>query len=307
MSYGRKLTPEEQVEHMKGQGITFEHYSEEKAIRYLKENNNYFKLRAYRKNYNKDGNGKYIGLDFAYLRDIAIIDMRIRYELLEMCLDIEHMARVNLIKKVVESSDEDGYSVIADYQRERPDKYQQVLQRASNSIYCSDLQTKYDSKMPVWAFVEMLQFSNMCDFYKFVGKRLKDKEMLKEYYMFQEIRQLRNACAHSNCVLNDLGASHNPKHKADLAMTKALSEVVTRDVSRRKLSNDRIRQITTLLYLYSRYIKSSGLKRYHFGQLHEVFFRRFEEKAGYYDSCDKISSTFAFFQKVIDNWLTPAV
>ena len=41
MSHGEKLTIQGQIEHMKSQGIEFKVYSEEKALKYLQENNNY--------------------------------------------------------------------------------------------------------------------------------------------------------------------------------------------------------------------------------------------------------------------------
>ena len=63
---------------MKLKGIRFTIDSEEKALSYLTQNNNYFKLRAYRKNYVKNRAGQYVGLEFAYLKDLAIIDMRMR-------------------------------------------------------------------------------------------------------------------------------------------------------------------------------------------------------------------------------------
>ncbi|MDO5327127.1 MAG: Abi family protein [Clostridia bacterium] len=304
MSYGVKLSIQGQIEHMKSQGIAFSVFPEERAIQYLEENNNYFKLRAYRKNYEKNGEGKYIGLDFAYLRDMAIIDMRLRYELLEMCLDIEHKARVELIKAVVDTPDEDGYSVVSDYKQQNEDQYNRIIDRASKSIYCADLQNKYKDKMPIWAMVEMMQFSDLCGFYRFVADRLGSKEMLNHYYMFQEIRQLRNACAHSNCVLMDLKSCHPANHSPDKGMTKELSKIteISGDIRKRKLSNDRIRQITTLLYLYRFYIDSSGLKKYHSKQLHEVFFRRFDEHSDYYKNCEPILTSFNFFKKVVDKW-----
>ncbi|MBQ9952506.1 MAG: Abi family protein [Clostridia bacterium] len=304
MSHRDKLTIAGQIEHMKERGIAFDIINEERATRYLEENNNYFKLRAYRKNYDKNGENKYVGLDFAYLRDIAIIDMRLRYVLLKMCLDIEHSARVKLIRAIVDRPDEDGYRVVSEFKAENEALYAETLERASKSIYCEELQKKYSQDMPVWVLVEMMQFATLCSFYRFVANRLGDKKMIQDYYMFQEIRQLRNACAHSNCILNDLRSVRPAKHRPDQRMLNELSRIstVSRDVRQRKMSNDRIRQITTLLYCYKGYVESQGLRRYQSKELREVMFRRFNEHEEYYRTSEPILSTFVFFQKVVDNW-----
>lgn len=47
------LSAKEQINHLKSKGVKFNLCSEESAIQYLEKNNNYFKLRAYRKNYEK--------------------------------------------------------------------------------------------------------------------------------------------------------------------------------------------------------------------------------------------------------------
>lgn len=59
MSSDKFLTAKEQVRHSEGKGVQFNDFSKTKAIRYLEENNNYFKLRAFRKNYIR-GNTKSI-------------------------------------------------------------------------------------------------------------------------------------------------------------------------------------------------------------------------------------------------------
>ena len=59
--------------------------------------------------------GEYVGLDFGHLRDLAAIDHMLRYTLLPMTLDIEHFAKVKLMREVTERADEDGYSIVADY------------------------------------------------------------------------------------------------------------------------------------------------------------------------------------------------
>lgn len=59
--------------------ITFNNISKERALEYLKNNNNFFKLSSYRKNFPKrNGTDKYINLDFSHLADLAVIDTRLR-------------------------------------------------------------------------------------------------------------------------------------------------------------------------------------------------------------------------------------
>lgn len=89
------------IAHSKEKGITFEIISEDEAKDYLGRNNNYFKLSSYRKNYTKfpagPRKGQYRDLDFAYLIELARIDVEVRHILLKMCLDIEHFLKVSLI------------------------------------------------------------------------------------------------------------------------------------------------------------------------------------------------------------------
>lgn len=97
----------EMIPYLKTKNIKFELISEESAEKYLHDNNNYYSLTSYNNNFEKymiDGVfvNKYIDLDFAYLKDLAIIDHRVRLLLFKMIIDIEHYLKklvVTTIKK----------------------------------------------------------------------------------------------------------------------------------------------------------------------------------------------------------------
>lgn len=99
-----KLTVEEQIEHLKFKGVTFELCSEEEAAECLSDKTYYFKVAAYRALFDKrvggERDGEYVGLDFGHLRDLAAIDHMLRYTLLPMTLDVEHFAKVKLMRRV---------------------------------------------------------------------------------------------------------------------------------------------------------------------------------------------------------------
>lgn len=304
-----KLNIEQQIGRLSEKGIKFNLISKEEAIKYLTDNNNYFKLTAYRKTFpkhcNGENSGKYIDLDFAQLKDLAIIDMRLRYALLHLALDVEHYAKVRLIKAIADSPD-DGYDIVknfisslADSQREA---FEKEIERNRDNPYCGDIIHKYDGEYPVWAFVEVIPFGRFVAFYKHCANYLGDRKMADEYFLLLSAKELRNAAAHSNCILNDLspGTSHR---QTNHVVNSELSKIpgITKGIRRRKTSNSRIQQIITLLYAHKRFVTSVGVHEHQCEVLHGVAGRMFRN-ISYYDNNDTISTTFGFVKSVIDNW-----
>lgn len=279
----KKLTYTEQIIHLKQKGITFNHMTEADAVNYLRNNNNFFKLLSYRKNFNKDiTESRYLNLDFAYLVDLAILDMYLREIIVQMSLNIEHFAKVRLMKLITDSPDEDGYTIISDYANSLPDENRQYLiqelNKNSRSPYCKEAYLKYKDDLPVWVFLEMITFGSFISFYKFSIDRFASqlpRQMAHKYkdafYLMLTVKSIRNAAAHNNCILNDLKTkSSSVRKKANWEMTRALRSVGTSaGITDKKLSNERMQQIITCCWAHKQIVSSNGIDFRITRQLHE--------------------------------------
>ncbi|MBR3720874.1 MAG: Abi family protein [Clostridia bacterium] len=303
------LNAEELINHLEAKGVKFELISKEDAKKYLEENNNYFKLSSYRKNfpkYDKEENeGKYIDLDFKMLVDLSIIDMRLRKTMLSMVLDLEHYAKVRLLSKV-ENETKDGYTLVEEYIQELKDKKEYVfleneLNKNIESTYCGDLVEKYKDEYPIWAFIEVIPFGRFIRFYMFVANKFQDKDMIDEAYLLKNVRELRNACAHNNCILNDLRAETS-KYKTNYRIINEIAKIgISKDSRNKRMSNSRIQQIVTLLYLNKNIVTSKGVLNYQVKILQELK-SRIEHHSDYYSKNTLIEANFVFLNKIIDNW-----
>lgn len=179
------LDTPEMIEDLKRKGIKFGFMSEADAAEFLEQNTNYFKLRAYRKNFETASSGprkgQYLDLDFAALRDLSTLDMRLRYILIHMCLDIEHSIKVRIIRTVQRYDKTDAYEMvdayIGDMQTRRfsdpnADDYQRGLFNIKkDDVYRRDLAEKYKESCPVWVLSEIVHFGELLELYAFAQCR----------------------------------------------------------------------------------------------------------------------------------------
>ena len=179
------LDTSEMIDDLKRKGVKFEYMSEDKAYEFLEQSTNYFKLRAYRKNFDiatsGPRKGQYLGLDFAALRDLSTLDMRLRYVLIHMCLDIEHCIKIDMIRRVQNNNKNDAYDSVADYIKEYQmwkygDPNGDGFQRSffaiqSGDVYRKDLVEKYQENCPIWVIAEILHFGELLRLYAFIQCR----------------------------------------------------------------------------------------------------------------------------------------
>ena len=290
-------TSDELISHMKIKGIKFNIVKEEDAKIFLQNNNYYMKLASYRENYDKrKSNGEYINLDFAYLQELSTIDMHLRYLILQMCLDIEHALKTRLLKDIEDNPEEDGYDIIRRFIT-KYDRSCQNIQKHKSSEYCRELIEKYYPYFPAWVFVELISFGDMVKLYEYYSERYSGR--LKDGELLYSIRDLRNATAHSNCLINKLQKGTN---KPSVKIIKFVSNIDGIGASMRtnKLSNKFLYDFISLLYVYNEFINVSIVKEKRFKQIQEFINDRVIKNREYFEKNECIKTAYTFVKKVID-------
>ena len=319
-------TADELITHLKDKGVKFTITSEDDAKKHLAKHNNYFKLSSYRKNYTKKTNGpeagQYENLEFAYLVELARLDTEFRHIILQMSLDIEHFLKVALIKAVEDRmalvGDEDGYEIVkgflladelesmssrAEASSKRCSSFSRKISQNRNNPYCGGLIKSYSDEMPVWTFVELASFGDIKDLVSYYSEKT-GWQIPSDIKSLDRVRQLRNASAHGNCIINDLNASQTasgvssaPKYITDFVKNAGIGKASML----KKLSNPRINQLVHLFYVYDCVVTSDNTRKLRLSELNDLFDNRCTQNAYFFDSNQMLTSTYDFFKKIIGN------
>lgn len=318
------LTVDELVQYMKDKGIQFTITTEEDAKKHLCAHNNYFKLTSYRKNYTKRTSGEKAGqyehLEFAYLRELARIDTEIRHILLDMALDIEHFLKVALIKAVEDRKGidgEDGYKIVTDFLMDagnhclsertlnvsrRSGNFARKVSQNRKNPYCGGLTSRYNQEMPIWAFVELISFGDLKELVEYYASRT-DWSVPVDLQSLDRVRQIRNACAHGNGIINDLRPDDKRNGKSDAP--RYISEYVykagiSKTTALKKLSNPRVSQMVHLLYVYDQIVTSEHTRNMRLSQLKELINNRCKQNGFYFTDNPLLTSTHQFFARLLE-------
>ena len=112
----------------------------------------------------------------------------------------------------------------------------------------------------------------------FVTDELQDKTMIDEAYLLKNVRELRNACAHNNYrILNEI---------ANIGISK--------ETRNKRMSNSRIQQIVTLLYLNKKITRIDGVLKHQTEKLQDLK-SRIEHDIDYCSKNNLIQANFNLF------------
>jgi len=224
-----------------------------------------------------------------------------------MTLDIEHFAKVRLMREVTDRADEDGYSIVADYLESLSERNRSIrekeMERLKRDGYSGGMARKYDKEKPVWVLIELLSFGGFINFYLFCADRWKDQRMRSERYFLRQAQAVRNACAHSTNIINGFAPGETSAIRTSREVALALDEMgINRRARRAKMANPRVQQITMMAFAYREMVAGSHTREMCRGLVGTLKHRAVEH-ADWYTSTDCGTSAYRFLAKVFDNWV----
>jgi len=289
-----KLTIEEQINKLKLRGVSFNIMTELDAKAFLTNNTFYYKLTAYRKNFEKNTQNKYIDLDFAYLVDLSIIDLHLSSEILKLCSCIEHAMKTFLLRDFVVTR-EDGYSIVNDFI-----KYDTQFDRYPLK---KDRIRKLENKA-IWHIAEEVtlgELFKLSDF--FYRKHTRNNSSYKNIKSLSQcIITLRNDVSHNSCLIYNL----KPEH-IDYPVNK-LTDYIWNTIYQKKFNRKTIRSLLKNRFIHNllgsilalSYISGSKKIKYHRYKDFMILNRRILEHQEYYKNNKTILLAYKFMRDIIN-------
>ena len=294
-----KLTIPQQVEYMDYDcGIKFNICSKEEAVKFLEESTYFFKVKAFAKNYDKK-DGKYMDLDFAYLKELSTLDMYLRKEILNIALDVEHYLKVWLIRDLSGRDEADGYSIIEKFFQYNPNIKENIEIKSQKSV-CKDLSEALKEKgYALWNVVELLSFGDFCELYYLYCREYHVKS--KVHDLLLSVKCIRNAAAHNNCLLNSLKQPYTKEIAKTVSLNTTLAKMkFTARTLDKKLANPVAHDFAALLVAYDKIVVSNYSKQRTYRRLKAFFEGRMILRKDYFIKNSNIVSYYEFAKKIID-------
>lgn len=300
----KKLTIDEQVDYLKNNmGVKFNLISEKDAHKYLSKNTYFFKIKSFAKNYEVyntgASKGKYMHLEFAYLQELARLDMHLRKFIINITLDIEHFLKTKLLKDISHNQKEDGYSIVNEFFKLNTQIERNIKKHISS--YCNDLLIKYSDKLSVWILIELLSFGDFIELYEYYYNKYPEDNSLNSFLL--PVKCLRNAAAHNNCILNSLRKPYSKKINENKKITIFISRQVQNIsplVRKQKMTNPVMHDFVTTLYVFDKIVNSKSTKKRTYDDLKELFYVKLIRNKDFFAKNDVIVSYYNFAKKIVD-------
>ncbi|WP_438314558.1 Abi family protein [Sporosarcina sp. FA9] len=301
--FKKKLNFDEMIEHLVDKNVKFDIINQESAKSILQNSNYFYKITAYRKNFYKNKEGKYLNLEFCYLSDLATIDMRLRYIILHMSLDIEHRLKTKILTDITNDPYEDGYNIVKEfliYTNSTIDRYFNHLKYESH--YNHGIYTKHGENPPIWVLFEIMSFGDFVKFVEFYYKDAHKSDSLASLCkVLRYVKNVRNLAAHNSPLIMDVVELNQLRKPIVKPITSFVQKVpgISKDMRRKRLSNRKVHDLTALLFVYDMFIDSQLMKETRYKSLNEILERCLRYK-DHYKKHNGLVSVYKYFSKIVD-------
>ena len=228
--------------------------------------------------------GRYVNLEFAYLKELAILDMHLRHFILKTSVDVEHTIKVKFLTDFNKSTS-DGYEIIDKFFTYYPDVKNKILEKRKTS-YCADLIDKLEYEgYAIWNIIELLSFGDFINLYELFYREYPEaKDGILYTYPMRSIKSLRNAAAHNNCILNQLTRSRSNNTHVNKKVVSFVSQnnLIGKAQRINCMEMQAVHDFVTLLYVIYKAVNSEGIKRKMIEELHWLIDGRFLKHKEYF-------------------------
>lgn len=306
-----KYSVDEQLKNLEDKNVQFNIISKEEAREYLQCNTYYFKLKSYEKSfeYNVSKN-QYINLEFAYLVELAKLDMYLRELIIRISLHTEHFFKVKLMDDLTKNEKEDGYHIVRELFSKYPFMVDHINQKKYNSA-CADLIHKYENNWAAWTLIEVLSFGDFIKLYELYYSLYPEQVNEVVSDLIWPLKFIRNASAHNNCLLNTLRKPYVYTHLYDkkrktIIVNKRLSSMlssirtITKKNRKKKMSNPVIHDFVASLFLFDEICTSQVFKKKIFTELKEFMEGRLIKNKDYFSNDCVLTSIYGFVKNIVD-------
>ncbi len=305
-----KLTIEQQIDDMKSKGVCFNTVTEQDAIRYLKFNCYYFKLKAYERNFevyhSTAKKGQYINLDFAYIQELYELDNILKSLIISMATDIEHALKIRILNDVIANSEEDGYSIVNKFLSEDFVRVKAIREKVGKTTLTDLIKSHISAddtdidEYALWEIVEVLSLGSFIELYELYYGTYHSSQ--PNYTSFlKPVKILRNAAAHNNCLLNSIRKPYNVSISATKEMMTLLSRIngITKETRNKWMANPLIHDFIVLVFLYLQVVKDSKKKQACIQALDDLFFSRMLKNKDYFIKNNVLCECYHFTSRVV--------
>lgn len=223
--------------------------------------------------------------------------MYLKQWILNASLSVEHSLKVNLLKDIQERGI-DEFDIVDNYLKKYP-KILDEIEFRRETPYVKNLLAKYTHpNYPIWVLLEVIPFGEFVNFYKYYCNEYSCGNF--SYGLLYNVRNIRNASAHNNCVIHDLAnkSGYYNKNLVDI-LDNLLPNIRNRTI-RDRLKNNSVQDFISLLIAIDMVIKSKELKTFYLKGINELFEGRMVRDAYLYKASPALNQMYAFCKEVID-------